>query len=185
MAIRQTISEYVGRFDGTCIADGLRSAGPNITSAEVCRALRRMRVAHELRVVERGGAGLATDTKKPKISSRPALRPAEEADHQTVASTPYPPLGIVRFEAFVINCEAQRKGGLVVRDQQYRVCVPIRGVDAREGKGIITIPDGATVTVIAYPDGDKLITVRWKNRDVMIFRQDLSRRAVIHKPDSR
>ena len=64
--------------------------------------------------------------------------------------------------------------------RRYRVHTAIRGVYATAAtKGFVSIPTGAILAVVR--DGDKFdtyITVQWNNRELLVFPQDLSERAV-------
>lgn len=60
--------------------------------------------------------------------------------------------------------------------QQHSVRVPLRGLDTTPSKRIVTIPEGAILKVIGHPDGDRFVTVRWKERDLLVFTQDLQDR---------
>jgi hypothetical protein len=60
--------------------------------------------------------------------------------------------------------------------QQHRVRVQLRGVDTTQCKQIVTIPEGAILRIVGHPDGDRFVTVRWKERDLLVFTQDLHER---------
>jgi hypothetical protein len=60
--------------------------------------------------------------------------------------------------------------------QRYRVHVPLRGVDATASKGIMTIPAGATLSIVGHSDGDRFVTVGWEGRQLLVFAQDLQDR---------
>ncbi len=62
-------------------------------------------------------------------------------------------------------------------NQQYRVSVPLRGV-AVEARDIVTIPEGANLSVVGRSEGQHLVTVRWAGRALLIFEQDLFERTV-------
>jgi hypothetical protein len=57
--------------------------------------------------------------------------------------------------------------------QQYRIRTTLRAVDAKEGRGFVIIPEDAMVTVTGHPDKRHFVPVRWKDRDLFVFEQDL------------
>jgi hypothetical protein len=61
--------------------------------------------------------------------------------------------------------------------QQCRIRATLHAVDAKEGRGFVTIPEGATVIVVGDPDGRHLVPVRWEDRQLFVFEQDLTRAA--------
>lgn len=56
--------------------------------------------------------------------------------------------------------------------QQYRIRVMLHAVNAEEHRGFVMVPEGAMVTVVGRPDS-RLVTVRWGDRDLIVFEQDL------------
>jgi hypothetical protein len=65
---------------------------------------------------------------------------------------------------------------------RYRVRVPLRGVDATASEGIMTIPAGATLSIVGHPDGDRFVTVGWGVRLLLVFSQDLLDRTTPYDP---
>jgi hypothetical protein len=61
--------------------------------------------------------------------------------------------------------------------QQYCVRVPLRGVQSIEPKGIVTIPTGATLSIVGQPSNEHLVTVCWDGRELRVFAKDLQDRA--------
>ena len=61
---------------------------------------------------------------------------------------------------------------------EYRVSVPFRGVDVTEGNVIVCIPNGAVLSIINGHASNTFVTVRWGTRELLVFEQDLSERAV-------
>ncbi len=62
--------------------------------------------------------------------------------------------------------------------QQYHVRVSLRGVQAIEPKGIVTVPTGATLSIVgSSSDNPQFVAVRWDGRDLIVFAKDLEDRA--------
>lgn len=57
--------------------------------------------------------------------------------------------------------------------QQYRVLANLHAVDGKERRGFVIIPEGSTVSVVGEPGDLRLVAVRWGDRDVFVFEQDL------------
>jgi hypothetical protein len=62
--------------------------------------------------------------------------------------------------------------------QQYRVRVPLRAVNATLNRSIITIPAGATLSIIQRLADRRFVAARWGQQDLLVFEQDLLDRAV-------
>jgi hypothetical protein len=58
--------------------------------------------------------------------------------------------------------------------QQYRIGTTLHAVDAKEGRGFVTIPAGSMIIVTRDPDGRHLVAVRWQDRELFVFEQDLA-----------
>jgi hypothetical protein len=61
---------------------------------------------------------------------------------------------------------------------EYRVSVPFRGVDVAQRNAIVTIPNGAILSMAKRQAANTFITVRWGERELFVFERDLSERAV-------
>ena len=62
--------------------------------------------------------------------------------------------------------------------KQYWVSVSFRGVHATQGNCIVSIPAGATLTLTANQDREPFVTVRWNERELLVFQQDLFERTI-------
>ena len=64
--------------------------------------------------------------------------------------------------------------------QRYRVRTPLRGVCAAgPSRGLVSIPTGAILALVRdRKETGIYITVQWNDREVLVFVQDLSERAV-------
>jgi hypothetical protein len=62
--------------------------------------------------------------------------------------------------------------------QHCYVCERLVGINAADQRGIVTIPPNETLDVVSYSEGDRFLTVRWKERDLLVFAQDLAERVV-------
>ena len=62
--------------------------------------------------------------------------------------------------------------------RQYRVRTLLRGIHPTEPKEIVTIPTGATLSIVEQPTNNDLVSVRWEGRDLLVFAQDLHDRAL-------
>ena len=65
--------------------------------------------------------------------------------------------------------------GRAEMEQLYRVRVALRGVNAN-GDRILTVPDDATIRVVAYDSASTWATIQWNGVLVRVFRQDLETR---------
>jgi hypothetical protein len=45
---------------------------------------------------------------------------------------------------------------------------------AKEGRGFVTIPEGALVTVAGDADDRRFVPVRWGDQELFVFEQDLN-----------
>ena len=57
--------------------------------------------------------------------------------------------------------------------EQYRIRATLHAVDAKEGRGFVIIPEDALVSVIGLSDERHFVPVRWNDRDLFVFEQDL------------
>ena len=64
----------------------------------------------------------------------------------------------------------------------FRVRVPFRGVDIERGKALITIPNGAVINMADAQVTNALVTVRWGERELLVFERDLFERAIKEPP---
>ena len=62
---------------------------------------------------------------------------------------------------------------------EYRVSVPFRGVDVAEGNSIVHIPKGAILSLVKKQVSTAFVTVLWGTRELLVFEQDLSERAIL------
>ena len=61
---------------------------------------------------------------------------------------------------------------------EYRVRLPFRGVDIADGNAIVSIPNGALLSIVNKQAANTWVTVRWGAREVLVFERDLYERAV-------
>ena len=64
--------------------------------------------------------------------------------------------------------------------QRYRVRTPLRGVCATgPSRGLVSIPTGSILALVRNRKETGIyITVQWNDREVLVFPQDLSERAL-------
>jgi hypothetical protein len=62
--------------------------------------------------------------------------------------------------------------------RQYRVRTLLRGIHATEPKEIVTIPTGATLSIVEQPNSEDFVSVRWDGRDLLVFSRDLQDRTL-------
>ncbi|MCU1335600.1 MAG: hypothetical protein JWO19_1181 [Bryobacterales bacterium] len=72
--------------------------------------------------------------------------------------------------------------------RSYRLLEPISSLAWKANKQhIMTVPDGAIVTVLEDPDSEKMLAVEWSHTRLTMFAVDLERRGELvtdQEPDS-
>ena len=54
---------------------------------------------------------------------------------------------------------------------------------AEHPRTTVMVPKAAVVTVLGKPvDGERMVDIRWNDRDIMVFAQDLRERAELVNP---
>ncbi len=64
------------------------------------------------------------------------------------------------------------------KNDKFRILTPTLGIEVIDGERIpVTIPAGATVTVIGTQDAEGLLTIDWDGRILLMYCHDLDERA--------
>ena len=61
---------------------------------------------------------------------------------------------------------------------QYEVSRPFRGVDVAQANAIVSIPKGAILRLVQRQAANTFVTVRWDQRELLVFDRDFCERAI-------
>lgn len=62
--------------------------------------------------------------------------------------------------------------------KKYRLGRPVRAVYTNDGeKGFLLLPEGAVLIVNSYRDNSRILQVKWEEKELFVFAQDVLERA--------
>ncbi len=66
--------------------------------------------------------------------------------------------------------------------KKYCLGRPVRAVYANDGeKGFLVLPEGAVLTVNSFRDNSRILQVKWEEKELFVFAQDVLERAIESK----